>query len=557
MKRVLCRHGWRLASSPLVLAVLAVILVSLPAVPPVGGQDTRVTQAQTSQPAAAELESPSAMALVLRRYRAGQPTTVAPAAAPRTVSQPSGVGPAGFGPAVDHLVNDPSRDTGDRTTQSETSLAKHRLGNTICAGYNRAPAAAGTPPTGGYSGLSRSPDRGVTWVDLGGIGQFGDPVLAIHERTGVFFYAQLAAIGGNPAIGVARSTDDCHSFGAAVDASPIASGLPHTTDNDKPWIAVDNTRGPRDGNIYVCWTRFFADTSELRFSRSTDGGASYGNEQILQAAGTGPFGCHVDVGPGGEVYVVWADRVGQFDIRFRRSLDGGVSFEAPVTVATGNRHPGIDRIRSCDANRGTLNGDIRMLHQAWMAVDTTGGPFAGNIYVVWASDPPGAVDNSDVFFSRSTNGGLTWSPRVQLSADAGLTDQFEPFVAVGIEGTLAMAWYDRRLDPVNNLLIDVFKAFSTDGGATFGPPTRLTDVSFPPPHINPNFDPAIVECYMGEYIAIVGDAHAFYFAWGDNRGSVTTPGFPHSRPDPDVRAEVQRIRAEPPRDRDSRDRQPR
>lgn len=439
-------------------------------------------------------------------------------------------------PGADVIVNDTTDDTPERTTQSETTLAVR--GSTVCAGYNNS-------GPGGFSGLSRSTNSGLTWTDLGGLGQSGDPVIVVDNGTGTFFYAQIATVGGNPAIGVARSTDDCQTFGTPVNASPGASAIATTTLNDKPWIAVDNTGGANDGNIYVCWTRFdSAPASELRFSRSTDGGATYVNEQILQPNGTGPFGCSVGVGPTGQVYVSWADRAGGTanDIRFRRSTDGGVTFAAALSVSTGNRHPGVDTTITCGSgSRPTLTGNIRMLHQSWMAVDTTGGPFNGNIYVVWASDPVGTPDNSDVFFRRSTDGGLTWSASIQLGAGGGATDQFEPHLAVGGNGILSVAWYDRRNDAANNNLIDVYKAFSTDGGITFGPLQRVTDVSFPPPPINPNFDPGVVTCYMGEYIAVAGDANRFYYLWGDNRDTLVTTNWPAGRPDPNVYFEYEAI----------------
>ncbi|MHC4968726.1 MAG: sialidase family protein [Planctomycetota bacterium] len=432
-------------------------------------------------------------------------------------------------PGADVLVNNPATDTPENTTQSETTLAL--LGNTICAGYNDS-------GPGGFSGLSRSTDLGATWVDQGGIGQSGDPVLAVHAATGTFYYAEIATVAGNPAIGVAASGDDCQSFGAPVDASPVASGIPTTSLNDKPWIAVDNTGGPRDGDIYVAWTRFdTANPSELRYSRSIDGGATFQNEQILAPGGTSPFGASVGVGPAGEVYVAWAERAGanQDDIRFRASADG-VNFGPAVTVSTGNRHPGTDNIVNCGGggNRPSLNGDIRMLHQAWLAVDATSGPFSGNTYVVWASDPVGGTDQSDVFFCRSTDGGTFWSAPVQLGAGGGATDQFEPFVAVGGAGAVCVAWYDRRNDEANNFDIDVYKAFSRDGGVTFDPIIRVSDVSFPVPPINPNFDPGVVNCYMGEYIAVAADSANFYYAWGDNRNILVTAAYPDGRPDPDV-----------------------
>ncbi len=374
-------------------------------------------------------------------------------------------------------------------------------------------------------------------------------MIAVHDASGTFYYAEIATIGGNPAIGVAASTDDCQTFAAPVDASPGASAIATTSLNDKPWIAVDNTGGANDGNIYVCWTRFdpnLSSGSELRFSRSTDGGATYANEQILSPAGTAPFGCSVVVGLDGGVNVSWADRTGttQNDIRFRRSTDGGITFLAAISASTGNRHPGSDTVVACGgSNRPTLTGNIRMLHQSWLAIDDTGGPYDGSLYLVWASDPTGTPDNSDVFFSRSLDNGATWSTPVQLGTEAGpqTTDQFEPFVAVGGTGTVSVAWYDRRNDAANNNLIDVYKTFSYDGGATFEPLSRVTDVSFPPPPIRPNFDPGVATCYMGEYIAVAADATSFYYMWGDNRNTVTTTAFPAGRPDPDIFFEAEPI----------------
>ena len=468
-----------------------------------------------------------------REVRADQPVV----AQVKTPSVAVSGAPLVFG--LDVQVNDPTTDTPERTTQSETAMAVN--GNTICAGYNDSNT--------GFSGLARSADLGATWTDLGGIGQSGDPVIAVHAATGTFYYAEIATIGGNPAIGIAVSSDDCLTFAAPVDAGPAASAISTTSLNDKPWIAVDNTGGANDGNIYVCWTRFdpnLAVGSELRVSRSTDDGATYTNEQILIPAGTAPFGCSVTMGPSGEVNVSWADRTGATanDIRFSSSTDAGVNYSAPISVSTGNRHPGTDSVVACgSSNRTTLTGNIRMLHQSWQAADNTGGAYDGNLYIVWASDPIGTPDNSDVFFSRSQNGGVNWSTPVQLGIEAGpqFTDQFEPFVAVGGTGTISVAWYDRRNDPANNNLIDVYKTFSNDGGATFDPIVRVTDVNFPPPPILPNFDPGVAQCYMGEYIAVAADANNFYYMWGDNRNTLVTTNFPGGRPDPDIFFEAEAI----------------
>lgn len=442
-------------------------------------------------------------------------------------------------PGGDVRVNEPSLDTPERTTQSETTLAAH--GETLCGSYV-------DTGSGGLTGIARSPDRGMTWEDRGSVVFASDPVVAVHAATGRFYLGKIGfAAGLGTTIAVFFSDDDCRSFDNFATASPTASLPQHA--QDKPWIAVDNSGGAHDGNVYACWSRFLdegsvaASGAEIRVSRSIDGGATYIDDQAISPpTDFFPFGCSIEVGPLGAVYVSWVDRNTVNAIRLRRSLDGGATWQ-PVVQANSNpiRHPGIDRIRTCEsgATRPTLNGDIRMLAQTWMAVDNSGGPFTGAIYLVWGSDPEGSVDNSDVWFTRSRDGGQTWAPEIQLGGGTE-TDQFEPYVEVGRSGAVSVAWYDRRNDPANDELIDVYTAISRDGGESFEPASRVTDVSFPVPPLRDqpsgggNFDPGRSACYMGEYIAVAADRDSFYYLWGDNRDTLVTPSYPAGRPDPNV-----------------------
>ncbi|ADU47648.1 DUF11 domain-containing protein [Intrasporangium calvum] len=458
-----------------------------------------------------------------------------PAETMTTFDVPNAPGDPIFG--ADVMVNDPADDnlTTDVTTQSETALAVD--GPIVCAGYNDFTA-------GGLSGLASSANSGQTWTDLDGIGGRGDPVIVAHSTTGDFFYGEIATIGGNPAIGIARSTDGCQTFAAAVDASPVSSGLAGTTLNDKPWVAVDNTGGANDGDVYVCWTRFFqttpgdttTGTSELRFSRSNDSGATFIGEQVLVPQGSAAFGCSIQVGSGGEIYVAYANRAaGQ--IEFLRSLDGGLSFGAVVDIDANAPQPGdVTAANNCGTNnsRPILNGNIRMLHGAWLAVDTTGGPNDGNVYAAWMENPANATDRSDVLVARSTDGGLTWGNVQQMGVAANNLDEFNPYVDVSPTGVVSAAWYDKRNDNPGNTNTDVYTAYSTDGGVTYGANVRVSDVTAGIPPLFPHYNPGTAQCYFGEYLAVGSDAASFHYLWGDGRRTVTTTGFPAGRLDLDV-----------------------
>jgi hypothetical protein len=62
----------------------------------------------------------------------------------------------------------------------------------------------------------------------------------------------------------------------------------------------------------------------------------------------------------------------------------------------------------------------------------------------------------------------------------------------------------------------------------------VTTVASPGVFTDPQFDPILAFGYMGDYIANVTDGTTRYYAWGDNRNTVTNVLWPQGRHDPDV-----------------------
>jgi subtilisin-like proprotein convertase family protein len=438
---------------------------------------------------------------------------------------------AALGVPISNLrVNNPSADTPDRTTQSETTIAVS--GSNVVVGWNDSGAVVAT---GNFTGYGQSTNAGTSFTDDGtfpgpaGGTHSGDPAVAA-DAAGNFYFATLSTDGtGRSIIGVGKSTDGGTTFGTQVDASPRTSAANF---QDKEFIDVDRTGGMLDGNVYVSWTEFFAGGNRILFSVSADGGGSFSAPIALSAPGRLVQGSIPRVAPSGDVYVAWNDFEGGIgagtpaSIRIRKSTDGGVTFEPEVTVTTMTEIGDSTASGAKYCNRPALKGSIRAQNSPIMAVAPN-----GNVYVVFASDPAGA-DAADVFFTRSTDSGATWSPPLQLNDGATTTDQFFPFVTVAPNGTILAMWYDRRNDPTNTEF-DVFMAASTDDGATIGPNIRVTNQPSPLVRILPNFDPGVAQCYMAEYNYATADSNSFYLTWGDNRDFVTSPTI-GSRPDPNV-----------------------
>ncbi len=191
-------------------------------------------------------------------------------------------------------------------------------------------------------------------------------------------------------------------------------------------------------------------------------------------------------------------------------------------------------------------GGIRSQEFPTLAVDTTTGPNRGNVYLAWNEVDGTGVNGTDIFFSRSTDGGLTWSKKKLINRSGEQPthdgDQFEPAMVVAPNGTIGIIYYNREFDPQNELM-GLSLATSMNGGV-FWTTQLVSNTLFPPPLtavaglVRPagggfatacgNFDPAVALCYMGEYNGIAADANSFYISWGDNRSRIG------ARADPDV-----------------------
>jgi hypothetical protein len=125
-------------------------------------------------------------------------------------------------------------------------------------------------------------------------------------------------------------------------------------------------------------------------------------------------------------------------------------------------------------------------------------------------------DRSDIFYVRSTDGAANFSAPVRINDDTTTTTQLFPAVAAAGDGTIAIKWWDRRNDPMNDCLNDVYMVYSTDGGMTFGKNFRVTNHNwvFGPVDLQTN-----ATDYHGDYDGLAADGSNIYVPWSDERGS--------------------------------------
>jgi hypothetical protein len=389
-------------------------------------------------------------------------------------------------------------------------------------------------PGDSWVGYYTSHDGGKTWTtgfvpgypgdsqtsELTGFRGAGDPVLDTNSE-GDFYLAGIAfkrtlnpvnpiGFGWNPArangIFVAKSNNGGDSFD---QVSVVISALQSFASfHDKEWMAVDKN----NGNVYICWSWFIAlGMSQLLFSRSTDGGVSWSDYQIItEAPGERAIqGSAMVVDNNGVVHITWID----FDseqLRYASSSDGGVSFSSPKSIGPVKE---IDRYLS--------SNNYRTPTLTMLAVDNSESAYEGSLYCTWADISNG---DPDILMVYSHDNGGTWSEPIRVNNDPvgnGL-DQFFSAVAVSDEGFVHLVFYDKRNDE-NNTWIETYWAMSMDGGNNFTINLPISDEKF-----NGNYarDPpdGDREDFIGDYIGVVASNNSIHAVWCDTREGTEDTG---------------------------------
>lgn len=346
-----------------------------------------------------------------------------------------------------------------------------------------------------------SSDSGKTWTQTevtSTHGVWGDPSI-VYDKKGNLYYAHLS----NPQSGrwldrivVQKSTDNGITWndGAGIGLRDVPKI------EDKEWITADITESRFQNNLYLAWTerdKFTssdpADSSRILFSRSTDGGETWSEPlRICDKSGT----CNDDdntvegavpaVGPEGQLYVAWSGPLG---IMFDRSYDGGITWGKDIPV---NEMPG-----GWDFE---IPGLIYGNGMPVVASDIGNSPNRGNIYIMWGDTRNGA-DDHDIFISRSTDEGSSWSSPVKVNSDNSGRPQFFGWMTVDkTTGYLYVSFYDRRNTSGNDT--DYYLARSTDGGNTFSN-YKINTLTFTPTTAK----------FFGDYTNIAAHGGKIYPVW--------------------------------------------
>jgi hypothetical protein len=131
-----------------------------------------------------------------------------------------------------------------------------------------------------------------------------------------------------------------------------------------------------------------------------------------------------------------------------------------------------------------------------------------------------ASNGTDIFVARSTDRGASWSSPLRVNDDpAGVRkDQFNQWLSVdAVTGSVNLSWNDARNDPTDTKT-DIFFSQSTNGGLSFAANVKVTTAMSDESAHNPFADAGN---QYGDYEGIVAFDGSIHPIWTDGRFDAT------------------------------------
>lgn len=214
---------------------------------------------------------------------------------------------------------------------------------------------------------------------------------------------------------------------------------------DKQWIAIDTNPGsPHFNRVYAMWVDFhdLTPVPYVSYADALPGGrhTAWSTPRALPVPPHTPTGATYllpHVAADGSVYttVTNSDPSHQYasdEVFLDASTDGGVTWSTVGTPVASVTPPPLNYANT------TFRDGIE---------DTfTVGPKAvSGHYPLYVSYEDYSVGVGNVLLTASYDGGATWSGPIQVNDNAAPVDEFQPNLTTAADGTVSVAFYDRRL----------------------------------------------------------------------------------------------------------------
>ncbi len=219
---------------------------------------------------------------------------------------------------------------------------------------------------------------------------------------------------------------------------------------DKQWITIDTNPASRFKNrIYAMWVVFtgpftaqplVSHAQALPDGTHTDWSAPIRLPEV-SASPTGATYLLPHVTPDGTVYTTLTTTKPAMKFSFDKialdqSTDGGDTWTTVSTVADNIAAPPARY-----ANTTFRDGILNSFGVGNQLVGGVGGHYP--LYVTWEDYSAGVTN---ILLAASSDGGKSWTAPIQVNDNQTPVDEFQPNLTVATDGTVSVAFYDRRLN---------------------------------------------------------------------------------------------------------------
>ena len=318
-------------------------------------------------------------------------------------------------------------------------------------------------------GWGYTTNGGATWTFPGVLENnvFRSDPVTNSDEVGNFFYLSLQSD-----VNQSFFCDDLWRSLNGGQSWTLLSGEKGAGGGDKQWLTIDKTNGPGHGFQYQADDGINCSGGGVQFQRSIDGGVTWQSPIVIPNS---PTDGTLDVDSNGNLFI---GGEGFSTFFCERSSNAQIATQTPrFDQSTSVNMGGF--LGFGGINPAGLDGMV------FLAIDHSGGSTNNNIYML-ASVVPNGRSTTDVMFVRSTDGGLTFSAPKKINDDPVNPSKWHWFgtFSVAPNGRLDAVWYDSR-NAANNTDSQLFYSWSTDGGLTWAPNVAVSN-SFNPSEGYPN-----------------------------------------------------------------------
>jgi len=375
-------------------------------------------------------------------------------------------------------------------------------------------AASNAIVSGGAQAQFYSSDGGATWgqtsLPFFSTDSFHSDPTVDWTSDGTAWATTIGIKGNTLKMRAYTSTDG----GATWTYDNTFSGNQRSTDKQIMWADHSST-SPYKDYIYVCWHN----GTPLYVNRRTGPSGSWGTATQVsgsESSGTA-IGCDVKTNSAGDAFAFWPTTTNR-RVVVAKSTNGGASWGAGVVVAT--TYDGYDiGVPSFNSRRALIyisGGAYKTATRNEVYASWT--DLSGETGCTAASNEPGSSVTSScktrIWFSRSTNGGTSWSSPIMINNQASKNDQFNQWLAVDeTTGQIGVMYYDTVGD-AGRLKTDVWFQASSDGGVTWSAAAKVTTAM-----TDETIAGANSGNQYGDYNGLSGYAGQFFPSWTDRRNN--------------------------------------